>query len=430
MCVWPRGREGNGKDIAMGRPSLARTSFSLWLVLTDVHVGKREKMVRSTAPKGKLRLPEQRGLTEEGCQPLFSFLCFCTAWIPLSKHIILSTARNHPRGQKLDSPRRPRRRGEQRSNLPWCNQLAKSRWAAHVEQSFLFVFFLHRGTGNTSGAEALFSNRGKSKGKVTWLSLHWTSNDEKEGADLLCTGSVNGVCHPGAFRCGCCGTWGSVQRCHEPRVTLRGLTVSSASLRLHAAQLLERDKHSGLQNVSTQPLLDPVQKSLDFEYHKKRKQREDTPKARRHIKHRDTGSRPAVITCKLLTWVCFAAGPEFAGGPFPGTALALEGCSLASLMRYNFGFLSFLGDFTFSVTAFELFASQNSLVLGVNDTMILFPKTSSFSIRFCARSALSWFVKRRVAVQPLMLSTFPPQLSDRRLSLLLMLLPSLFAGRL
>ena len=86
--------------------------------------------------------------------------------------------------------------------------------------------------------------------------------------------------------------------------------------------------------------------------------------------------------------------------------------------------------FTLSAVAFELLVSQSSLLFGVNDTMILLPKTSSFSIRFRARSALSRFMKRRMALQPVMFSTFPPQLSDRRLSLLLMLLPSLLAGRL
>lgn len=146
--------------------------------------------------------------------------------------------------------------------------------------------------------------------------------------------------------------------------------------------------------------------------------------------HKLQKARGIEVTCKLLTFVFFVADPEFACDPFPGVALALEDCSLVSLMRHNFGFLSFLGDFALSAIALEPFVSQSSLVFGVNDTMILLPKTSSFSIRFCARSALSWFMKRRIALRPVILSTRPPQLSDRRLSLLLTLLPSLFAGRL
>ena len=164
----------------------------------------------------------------------------------------------------------------------------------------------------------------------------------------------------------------------------------------------------------------------------------DTPKASEHIKqrprkqtyHKLQKARGITITCKLLTLVVLVADPEFACDPFPGAALALEDGSLVSLMRHNFGFLSFLGDFALSAVAFELFVSQSSPLFGVNDTMILLPKTSSFSIRFRARSALSRFMKRRIALQPVIFSTFPPQLSDRRLSLLLMLLPSLFAGRL
>lgn len=93
--------------------------------------------------------------------------------------------------------------------------------------------------------------------------------------------------------------------------------------------------------------------------------------------------------------------------------------------------LIFLGDLTLSVpTKLELFVSLSSLFLGVKDTTILLPKTSSFSIRFRARSALSWFRKRRIALLPEMLSTFPPQLSDKRRRRLLTLLLSLFVGRL
>lgn len=119
--------------------------------------------------------------------------------------------------------------------------------------------------------------------------------------------------------------------------------------------------------------------------------------------------------------------------PLPAEPLVPEDWSLESLLRrHSFVFLlTFLGDFTFSVpTELELFVSLSSLFLGVKDTTILLPKTSSFSIRFQARSALSWFKKRRIALLPEMLSTFPPQLSDKRLSLLLTLLLSLFVGRL
>lgn len=146
--------------------------------------------------------------------------------------------------------------------------------------------------------------------------------------------------------------------------------------------------------------------------------------------HKLQKAREVKITCKPLKFVFFVADPEFACNPFPGIALALGDCSPVSLMRHSFVFLTFLGDFALSTTAFELLASKHSLCFGVKDTMILLPKTSSFSIRFWARSALSWFIKRRIALQPVILSTLPPQLSERRLSLLLMLLPSLFAGRL
>lgn len=162
----------------------------------------------------------------------------------------------------------------------------------------------------------------------------------------------------------------------------------------------------------------------------KKTQQEPEHTERNQTCHKLQKARDIKITCKLLMFVVFVADPEFACNTFPGMALTLGDCSLVSLMRHNFVFLTFLGDFTLSAIAFELLASKNSLCFGVKDTMILLPKTSSFSIRFWARSALSWFMKRRIALQPVILSTLPPQLSERRLSLLLMLLPSLFAGRL
>lgn len=102
---------------------------------------------------------------------LFYFTRFYAASIPLRMHVILSSARNHPRTTELDSPR-PRRRREQRPDLPCCNQLAESRRVTHLEQSPLFVFFLHRRTGNTLGTEVLFSTGGKIKGKISFSFLH------------------------------------------------------------------------------------------------------------------------------------------------------------------------------------------------------------------------------------------------------------------
>lgn len=102
---------------------------------------------------------------------LFYFTRFCIVSILLRVHVILSSARKHPRITELDSPR-PRWRREQRPDLPCCNQLAESRWVTHLEQSLLFVFFLHRRTGNTLGTEVLFSNGGKIKGKRSFIFLH------------------------------------------------------------------------------------------------------------------------------------------------------------------------------------------------------------------------------------------------------------------
>lgn len=137
-------------------------------------------------------------------------------------------------------------------------------------------------------------------------------------------------------------------------------------------------------------------------------------------------------TCKLLTFVGLMTDPWLCN-PLPAEPLVPEDWSLPSLLMIQSFvlLLTFLGDFTFSVpTKFELFVSLSSLFLGAKETTILLPKTSSFSIRFRARSALSWFKKRRIALLPEILRTFPPQLSDKRLSLLLTLLLSLFVGRL
>lgn len=73
--------------------------------------------------------------------------------------------------KKLDLPRRPRWRCKQRTNLPGCNQLAKSRWITHLEQRLLFVFFLYRRTSNTSGTEVLFSNEGKNQRLFVFLHI-------------------------------------------------------------------------------------------------------------------------------------------------------------------------------------------------------------------------------------------------------------------
>lgn len=202
-------------------------------------------------------------------------------------------------------------------------------------------------------------------------------------------------------------------------------------------------RHSSFKDTSAMALnpkiadeLDPIQTVKSLSLSKKQSKRTQQELAgaghteRNQIYHKRQKASNIKVTCKLLMLVFFVADPEFACNPLPGMALALGDCSLVSLMRHNFEFLTFLGDFALSAIAFEFLVSRNSLCFGVNDTMILLPKTSSFSIRFWARSALSWFMKRRIALQPEILSTLPPQLSDRRLSLLLMLLPSLFAGRL
>lgn len=66
---------------------------------------------------------------------------------------------SHPMGEKLDLPRRPRLRGEQRAGLPCGDQLAECRWVAYLEDRLFSLLPLYRRAGSALGIEVLFSKR-------------------------------------------------------------------------------------------------------------------------------------------------------------------------------------------------------------------------------------------------------------------------------
>lgn len=110
-----------------------------------------------------------------------------------------------PMGVKLDLPRRPRLRDEQRADLPWGDQLAECRWVAHLEDSLLSLLLLHRRAGSTLGTDILFSNRKKNlRVNVTGFPWFHRSSYKKTGhtSDCFCKVAPSCLCSSGwALKC-------------------------------------------------------------------------------------------------------------------------------------------------------------------------------------------------------------------------------------